>query len=64
VTVRNPPPPRTFVCPICRGSSFDQRRGVMDTRGLAFLGWTWANRGCTEFICRGCRYVMTFADPH
>ncbi len=51
------------VCPICRSVEFDTRRGVMDTRGASFFGMTWANRGCTELICRGCHYVMTFADP-
>jgi hypothetical protein len=35
----------------------------MDTRGASFFGFTWANRGSTELICRGCLYVMTFADP-
>ncbi|MEA3191491.1 MAG: hypothetical protein QOD77_2073 [Thermoplasmata archaeon] len=35
----------------------------MDTRGLTFLGYSWLNRGCTEYVCEGCNYVMTFADP-
>ena len=53
----------SLACPICAGKDFEKRRGVMDTAGAAFFGMTWANRGCTELICRGCRYVMTFADP-
>lgn len=50
-------------CPICGGRDFEKRRGVMDTRGASFFNMTWANRGSTELICRGCLYVMTFADP-
>lgn len=50
-------------CPACGQDRFDSRAGVMDTRGASFFGWTWANRGSTELVCRGCLYVMTFADP-
>lgn len=57
------PAPPTLACPICKGRDFETRRGVMDTRGASFFGFTWANRGSTEFICRSCHYVMTFADP-
>ena len=49
-------------CPACAQDRFDVRAGVMDTRGASFFGWTWANRGSTELICRSCLYVMTFAD--
>lgn len=49
-------------CHNCGGTAFSQRRGVMDTRGASFFGWTWANRGSTEYICDTCHFVMTFAD--
>jgi len=49
-------------CPMCEGEVFEQRRGVLDTRGATFFGWSWLNRGSTELICRGCHFLMTFAD--
>lgn len=30
---------------------------------MTFFNLSWANRGSTEYICQGCGYVITFADP-
>lgn len=48
---------------MCDGKEFERRRGVLETRGMTFLGLAWANRGKTEAICKGCGYIMAFADP-
>ena len=55
---------RHLKCTWCDGVSFEMRRGVLDTRGMTFFGMSWANRGSTEYICRNCGFMITFADQN
>lgn len=54
---------RPMLCPLCASDDFERRRGVMETRAMSFFGYDWANRGKTQLICRGCGYILSFADP-
>ncbi len=49
-----------LICPICGGERFAERRSLLNTRGLTFLGLDWANRAAVNYICANCGYIMWF----
>jgi hypothetical protein len=55
-------PARTpLYCLACRGQLFSDREIKLNTTGMEFLGWEWANRSATGLICDSCSFVHTFA---
>lgn len=53
---------KTMTCPHCGGTDFDDREGLLNTRGLTFMKWDWANRGAVLYVCRACHNIQWFAD--
>jgi hypothetical protein len=54
---------KPMACPVCKAQKFWSRRGLLNTRGLTFMEWDWANRGATQVICSACGHILWFADP-
>ena len=53
-----------LVCPICGGKKFFERTTLMNTAGMTFLGWDWANSEAINFVCEDCTYIFWFMkDP-
>ena len=34
---------------------------MMNTRGLTFMGWDWANKAARCLVCERCGYIHWFA---
>lgn len=51
-----------LVCPICGGETFWERETLMNTAGATFLGFEWANKAATNYVCNDCGYVYWFID--
>ncbi len=51
---------RPLICPICGESDFCERETLMNTAGATFLGFEWANKAATNYICDHCGYVYWF----
>jgi predicted nucleic-acid-binding Zn-ribbon protein len=49
-------------CPICRHKRFWERKTLMNTSGMTFLGFEWANRKATNYVCENCGYVYWFLE--
>lgn len=49
-------------CPVCRHKRFRTRRTLMNTPGMTFFGFDWANRTATNYICENCGYVYWFME--
>lgn len=47
-------------CQICGHDRFWKRRTLLNTPGLTFFGWEWANRRAENFICNSCGYMFWF----
>ena len=47
-------------CPVCSNKFFWTRRSLLNTRGLTFLEWDWANRAADNYVCDKCGYIMWF----
>ena len=53
-----------LICPICGGKRFYDRKTLMNTAGMTFLGYDWLNAEATNFICADCSYIYWFmTDP-
>ena len=51
---------RPLTCPVCGDNRFWMRETLMNTSGAAFLGFDWANKAATNYICDQCGYVYWF----
>lgn len=49
-------------CPLCKGKRFWQRKTLMNTAGLSFFGWEFANKAAKNYVCDGCGYVYWFLE--
>jgi len=49
-------------CPVCGNKNFLTRTSLLNTRGLTFLKWDWANRSADNYICDKCGYIMWFVQ--
>lgn len=47
-------------CQHCDHNRFWQRKTLMNTRGLTFLGMEWANKESENYVCERCGYVTWF----
>lgn len=57
VTVHGKP----LTCIVCQtGTSFFHREIMMNTSGMTFMGWDWANATADGAICENCGFVHTF----
>jgi len=53
---------KVLECPVCENDRFWERRTLMNTPGLTFLGFEWANKKAQNLICSECGYVYWFMD--
>ena len=51
-----------LVCPICGGKKFYERKTLMNTAGMTFMGWEWANPEAINYICEDCSYIYWFME--
>jgi rubrerythrin len=47
-------------CPICGYDKFWIRKTLMNTPGVTFMGFDWANKQSDNYICNRCGYVYWF----
>lgn len=50
----DPGPARELVCPVCRGTTFSEEEGKIETR------WGMSNHVLTMRVCQRCSYVLFF----
>jgi hypothetical protein len=51
---------KQVVCAHCQGSDFDCSTALLNTAGLTFLGFDWANREAHVLACKRCGAVQWF----
>lgn len=56
VTIRG----HELVCPVCGGRHFWERKTLLNTSGMTFLGLDWANVDATNIVCESCGYMFWF----
>ena len=47
-------------CPICGNDEFHNYLTLLNTQGMSFLGFDWANREAETFICKVCGHIQRF----
>lgn len=50
-------------CPICGCEAFYDRKTLLNTAGMTYLGLDWANDEATNYVCRDCSYIFWFENP-
>ena len=53
--------PARGTCLWCGWTGLQQRELMMNTRGMTFMGWDWANKGAQCLVCERCGYIHWFA---
>lgn len=53
---------RPLRCPHCNHDRFWTRTTLMNTRGVSFFGFDWANKVAQNYVCDQCGYVVWFLD--
>ncbi|SDJ95242.1 hypothetical protein [Natronincola ferrireducens] len=51
---------KEILCPICGHDKYWTRETLMNTAGASFLGFDWANKAATNYVCHQCGYVLWF----
>ena len=51
---------KPLTCVICGEKEFWERETLMNTAGATFLGFDWANKPATNYVCGNCGYVHWF----
>jgi hypothetical protein len=51
---------RRLACMFCRAERFWYREVKMNTSGMEFFDWGWANKSSHGLICQACGYVHEF----
>lgn len=49
-------------CPHCQGTSFRQKRFLLNTVGMSFLDLDWLNKSADTFSCNTCGRIEWFTD--
>ncbi len=53
-----------LICPVCGCKKFSERKTLMNTVGMTFMGFDWANLEAINYICKDCSYIYWFLkDP-
>lgn len=47
-------------CPVCKNDEFWTQKTLMNTPGLTFNGFEWANKSATNFVCSRRGNVLCF----
>jgi len=51
---------KEIVCPFCSNHKFEYREILLNTPGMTFLGFDWANRSASVLICTTCSRIEWF----
>lgn len=51
---------KKIVCPFCGHDKFEYREILLNTPGMTFLGFDWANRSASVLICTDCSRIEWF----
>lgn len=51
-------------CPICSHDKFRDKKTLMNTVGLSFFGFDWANKEAQNYICEECGHVLWFLKEY
>jgi hypothetical protein len=51
-----------FTCIVCGGEWFSKRPIMLNTGGMTFMGFDWANLTSLGLACRKCGHITEFAD--
>ena len=54
---------KKLICPFCGQKRFWIRKTLMNTPGVTFLGFDWANKEAVNYVCEKCGYIMWFLPP-
>ena len=49
-------------CTFCQGDLFRDREVKLNSSGMEFMNFGWANESATGLICWNCGYVHLFAN--
>lgn len=65
-TKKQPQPVRVrgkdLCCPVCDNRYFWRRTAQLNTSLATLLGFDWANRSATCFVCSDCTYMFWFLE--
>ncbi len=48
-------------CPMCNHEWFWEKKVLLNSRGMTFIGLDWANRESRAMVCDDCGHVLFFA---
>lgn len=51
---------RDFICHLCQGIQFADRKVKLNTTGMSFFDLDWLNKSADGLICESCGYVHLF----
>jgi DNA-directed RNA polymerase subunit M/transcription elongation factor TFIIS len=51
---------KVLECPVCGHDKFWKRQTLMNTPGMTFWGFDWANKQADNLICDKCGYIYWF----
>jgi len=51
---------KSLTCPVCGHGEFWKRQTLMNTPGMTFWGFDWANKQADNLICDSCGYIFWF----
>ena len=49
-------------CSHCKNQKFHKDTRLLNSAGASFLGFDWANKQATIYICDNCRMIHWFAE--
>ena len=50
-------------CPHCGSDRFHDRRILLNTAGMTYIGLDWANKEATALTCGRCSMIQWFREP-
>lgn len=51
------------ICTVCKNDHFIKSHALLNTAGMTFLGFDWANKSAVTLTCDKCGQVLWFRDP-
>lgn len=51
-----------LTCPVCGCKRFYEKKTLMTTVGMTFMGCEWANPEAINYICEDCSYIYWFME--
>jgi hypothetical protein len=51
-----------LTCPVCARTMFWTRTTLMNTPGMTFFDFDWANKSAKNYVCDNCGHVLWFLE--